>query len=474
MRTRLCRAPLAGQVARFLTSVVLCAPLLATSGAAAPIPTLPVLRAPAAPVPGNSIDVFPGAAVPERVDDLQTFTLMRISPSGAITGSYLDNRLRDHGFVRDAKGTVTTFDVPAPLFELSTTPTDINAAGTIVGNSQCCGAFVRTADGNVTTFVLPGGGAASAQAINPGGVITGAYFDGAVRRGYVRSNHGAFETFDVPGAQDMSPTDISPEGIVIGQALIGSGSVGFVRSADGALGAFNVPGATGTFPRAINSAGTIAGIYQDDAQLSHGFVRTRDGTITTLDVGPNGQTLAFDINQAGVIVGVFTNDGGPVGFIREPSGRVTKISVPGALYTSAHTINAAGTVAGIAGGHGFVRDSRGAITTFDIPPQADLDDPIPVDLGNRGGRVAIEAQASRQADAEGRVAFAYTLAANSDASIAVYDIAGRRVADLLNHEMQAAGPHEVSWTTAHVARGVYFIRLTAGALSQTKTVAVLH
>jgi hypothetical protein len=44
---------------------------------------------------------------------------------------------------------------------------------------------------------------------------------------------------------------------------------------------------------------------------------------------------------------------------------------------------------------------------------------------------------------------------------------------LLDHVIQAAGSHEVSWSRAHVPRGVYFLRLTAGELSKTKTLVVL-
>jgi uncharacterized membrane protein len=398
---------------------------------------------------------------------------MRINSAGVITGSYLDNRLTNHGFVRDAKGIVTTFDVAGAFFP-TTTPSDINSSGTIVGSNNCC-AFVRTADGGLAMFVFPGATGTSADAINAGGSITGTYPSDLGLHGYVRTIQGAFETFDVPGASSTIPTDISPEGTIIGQALVGVRSLAFVRSADGALTTFGVSDATnGTFPRAINPAGTITGFYQDDALRAHGFVRTRDGTITTFDVGPDGQTLAFDINPAGVIVGVFGNGSQSVGFIRDPLGKFTSISVPGSFYASAHAINAAGVVAGVGGGQGFVRDGRGTITTFGVPPQAVAEESDPINPEQRDARASNEVEAIRQQDAKDRVTFVYTLPANSDASIAVYDIAGRRVADLLDHVTQVAGAHEVSWSTAQVARGVYFFRLTAGALTRTKTLVVLH
>ena len=53
--------------------------------------------------------------------------------------------------------------------------------------------------------------------------------------------------------------------------------------------------------------------------------------------------------------------------------------------------------------------------------------------------------------------------------IAVYDVSGRRVAELLQGTLEA-GWREVSWTGLdskgrHVAAGVYFVRVESGAQS---------
>ncbi len=71
----------------------------------------------------------------------------------------------------------------------------------------------------------------------------------------------------------------------------------------------------------------------------------------------------------------------------------------------------------------------------------------------------------------------YTLPSRSDVEIAVYDILGRRVRTLLD-ETQAAGPHEVSWNgtdgAGHpVATGVYFYRLQAGDMIETRKMMLL-
>jgi uncharacterized delta-60 repeat protein len=66
----------------------------------------------------------------------------------------------------------------------------------------------------------------------------------------------------------------------------------------------------------------------------------------------------------------------------------------------------------------------------------------------------------------------YALPEASDVSIAVYDIAGRRVVTL-ERTRQGPGAHTVAWNTLGVARGMYFWRLQAGARRVTKSVLVL-
>ena len=54
-----------------------------------------------------------------------------INPAGTIAGSYADDSLVDHGFVRAVNGAITSFDLPGSIF---TTPTGINPKGTITGS----------------------------------------------------------------------------------------------------------------------------------------------------------------------------------------------------------------------------------------------------------------------------------------------------------------------------------------------------
>ena len=67
---------------------------------------------------------------------------------------------------------------------------------------------------------------------------------------------------------------------------------------------------------------------------------------------------------------------------------------------------------------------------------------------------------------------AFTLAEASDVRIALYDVAGRRVAQLFSGA-QEKGAHRLGWNADHLRRGIYFCRLEAGRLVLTRPILVL-
>jgi len=71
----------------------------------------------------------------------------------------------------------------------------------------------------------------------------------------------------------------------------------------------------------------------------------------------------------------------------------------------------------------------------------------------------------------------YALRAPTDVTLTVFDAAGRRVRTLVSQSMPA-GVHDVAWdgfdhSGNHVASGVYFYRITAGAFTQTRKMVLL-
>ena len=60
-----------------------------------------------------------------------------------------------------------------------------------------------------------------------------------------------------------------------------------------------------------------------------------------------------------------------------------------------------------------------------------------------------------------RAVVEYTLAEPTDVTLAVFDVAGRRVANL-SDGVQGTGVHRAFFKLQHVARGIYFVRMRAG------------
>jgi hypothetical protein len=66
----------------------------------------------------------------------------------------------------------------------------------------------------------------------------------------------------------------------------------------------------------------------------------------------------------------------------------------------------------------------------------------------------------------------YQLPTTSFVSLEVYDMSGRKIKTLLN-EHQPAGAHSMTFDAASLSSGMYFCRLTAGSLVDTKKLLVI-
>ncbi|MBK7366498.1 MAG: T9SS type A sorting domain-containing protein [Candidatus Eisenbacteria bacterium] len=78
--------------------------------------------------------------------------------------------------------------------------------------------------------------------------------------------------------------------------------------------------------------------------------------------------------------------------------------------------------------------------------------------------------AARPNPSAGRATFAVALPALGDVDLAIYDLAGRRVATLWRGTL-AAGEREFAWDGTHAKSGVYFARLVVdGEVRSTRVV----
>lgn len=267
------------------------------------------------------------------------------------------------GFVRDSAGNITTFGTPTGgIYNSLTSVTGINSSGTVVGYGYFVAGtiysrgWIRAANGNITPINLSGAiGNTDAYGINDNGDVTGNYFSTSAPQtshGFVLSGTtGRYKTFDVPNPSHTVTT-------------------------------------TETDPISINLSGEVAGTFQDSTGEYHLFRRSAKGHITTYDIPNASGITVYKINDSGVIVGNYydTVAGAQLGFTQTPAGKgkkspavLTTFTVPSTTVNIASDINSSGTVIGqylyydgtSYSWHGFLMDSSGKFTPWDIPNALD-------------------------------------------------------------------------------------------------------
>lgn len=292
--------------------------------------------------------------------------------------------------------TITTFDVPGGV---NTQPTAISTSGEITGNysvsnSTLVRGFVRDARGNITTFGVSGMNTYPA-AINLWGQITGIFTADPSGtppfHSFLRQPNGQIITFDAPDAWDTEATTINAKGEIVGWMQTNLTAPkpnvfqAFVRKADGRISVFDVANAFSILPTAMNAHGEVVGHWTDNnGREGHGFLRHGNGKIMNIDVPAAfpTDTSPFAINGWGQVVGSYslqcpfpagTCTGDPHGFLRQVNGKFVKIDVPQMTYTVPLGVDFLGRVTGYTYQestfemHGFVRELNGKFTVFGVP-----------------------------------------------------------------------------------------------------------
>lgn len=73
----------------------------------------------------------------------------------------------------------------------------------------------------------------------------------------------------------------------------------------------------------------------------------------------------------------------------------------------------------------------------------------------------------------GYVTFTYNLESGGEVLLEVIDATGRRLV-IVDEGYQAPGRHDVNWSTAHLAPGIYLLRLIVGSTAEAATFAVVR
>jgi uncharacterized membrane protein len=257
-----------------------------------------------------------------------------INASGETAGYFIDSQDIEHSFVRDANGTITTFD-PAGSSGAQSIGDDGTVAGGFVDVNGAHG-YLRAPDGTFTTFDPTGNPSAVniviPNQINSGGAVAGTYIDtSGVYHGFLRDSNGNITTLDAPGAGTAEDTgteiaDMNTGGVMAGGIGVGViNGVGtthsLVRSANGTYSIFDPPQAGGvsSFAEGVNDSGAIVGTYRDSTLVRHGYLQQSDGTFVSFDdpnaaqlplTNMNVGTTALRINASGAVVGYYSDSAG--------------------------------------------------------------------------------------------------------------------------------------------------------------------
>jgi hypothetical protein len=158
---------------------------------------------------------------------------------GLVAGGFEDNsgNFVHHGFVRNAEGELKVFDVPGAgtgSYQGTGCPgcnLGLNQLGAIAGSyidaNNVSHGFLRNARGEFTTFDVPGAGTDSFEgtgcpsdcpvSLNDWGAITGIYIDAdGVLHGYLRTLDGKSATVDPPGSILTWTSGINDRGVITG------------------------------------------------------------------------------------------------------------------------------------------------------------------------------------------------------------------------------------------------------------------
>ncbi|MCI0600984.1 MAG: hypothetical protein L0Y50_01515 [Beijerinckiaceae bacterium] len=196
-----------------------------------------------------------------------------INPDGTITGTYYDENFVPHGFVR-SNGTLTTFDCPGTTG--NTLPTAINPAKAIVGDCET-GGFLRSPDGTFTTIAFPAAMAAIARGTKPAAAIRKYFQQARELQGLKAAAKVLLAPLSPLDVISTSVSAINPGGVIAGayQAVPASGVFqhGFVRTRNGIFTSFDPLDSIFTQVSGINPGGVITGSYIDAGFLEHGYLR---------------------------------------------------------------------------------------------------------------------------------------------------------------------------------------------------------
>ncbi len=193
-----------------------------------------------------------------------------INDAGQISGTYLDASSVEHGFIRDASGNYTTFDVSGGTILNVLLGQNGEIAGSYTDASSAVHGYMRDTSGNITVFDAQLGGYTYVYGINATGEIAGT---SALTAAFVRGSSGNITLIDVPGLTYTGVIGIGDNGTVYGKRAVSGVDRIWEYTAGGDLTYIVHPdaGYIGTIPACVSGNGKVAGVYYDTKSVEIGF-----------------------------------------------------------------------------------------------------------------------------------------------------------------------------------------------------------
>jgi hypothetical protein len=273
-----------------------------------------------------------------------------INNNGALTGSVYDADGNASGFVRDASGNYTVFNIAGSNFVQGRAISSTGAAvGYYLSDTGDQFSFMRSASGTITTLTNPNNGwnlYGIAQGINSSGVVVGDDWNFG-RQGYLLDTNTNNITYlsATSGFDRTAARGIADNGTVVGfeQNSHTGALTGFVYSGT-TMVPIDYPGAVTTVLEGINNAGLAVGNWLDNDGVTHGFsvdINDLNSLVFTNIDAPYSSvydpdnvpfTQTFGVNDDGVVA--ITSSAGSFlytpGGVEGPNGEVVFAPVEGA------------------------------------------------------------------------------------------------------------------------------------------------
>ncbi|HTR97361.1 MAG TPA: hypothetical protein VMH61_05620 [Candidatus Acidoferrales bacterium] len=313
-------------------------------------------------------------------------------------------------------------------------------------------------DGVMNDLGTLGGSWSTANAISDSGLVVGGSLvpGDTVEVPFVWTASAGMQAIPVPGVSGGEAIGVNDAGDVVGSFLDNSGTLEAFRLRNGVVQVLPSLGPYATKAYGVSNTGDIVGYsYNNESHPSFHAVLWRDGVLHDLGALVSDHSGAMAVNDSGVAVGLSYDAGFTMVAVAFADSQVVDLNGFLPQGTAWHLDTAYGiATSGEITGSGTLNGATRAFTLVPDPPLP----PAPERLALRAWPLPMREAGTLELD----------LPKSADVKLALYDLAGRRLAELARGTF---GPGRVTLpvpAAALAARsGVYWVRLETRLGSST-------